>query len=153
MGKDGELCTSIAVFHCKKDSSPLPIQQLLILVRCMSQEAAKGAFEERIDLRGILWDAELVKLVNSWHKNSTHRLRPYHSSIQNVEREAEDAISDDLIWGIWSLGIVLAYSHFVVFQNSWAYCKSHLMTVSMLSGNEQRSQSAELEILSVFLKF
>lgn len=93
------------------------------------KEDVKG---ESLDAESAAWSQKLVETVRKRWKNSEN-LVGFVSSFNGVNVESQKAIARDLQKIPAGFVIMIAFSHWVLFKNNAAACKSHLATGSALS--------------------
>lgn len=98
------------------------------------QARAEEFTERGADPRGLLWDAELVDQVHSWHEERKGQLQAFFSNTPSVDRESRAAVRKDLLWVLLAVPLVGTYSLSILFRNNWVEIKSHLVPVSVLAG-------------------
>ncbi|CAD7697418.1 unnamed protein product [Ostreobium quekettii] len=76
------------------------------------------------------WEAELIDLVTfRWQG----RLKGYAASFEEVDRQSEEQVHEDLLFAALSYVFVIIISHFVLFRNNRSFCKAHLTLVSIVA--------------------
>ncbi|CAD7704511.1 unnamed protein product [Ostreobium quekettii] len=85
---------------------------------------------ETYDPRTSAFDQHLVDILQGWEKS---RLRPYVTNKHAVDRASDELIQKDIVKLATGYFIIVIYGAFILFRNSPAFNKSHLMLVSVVS--------------------
>lgn len=86
-----------------------------------------------MDPRPLALDRVLAEKMSNWgHRNDTD-LETRMTHIFRVQDESVSGVTQDLKWLSLSVVLVGLFSHFVLFRNSWVFCKVHIVPLCFLS--------------------